>query len=196
KAIIKPWITQGLINCMRRRDKLHMKYKRNLDNEKIRQTYINYRNVCNKILKKLKRTYERLELEKHVKNSKDTWKTIKTICNYPIKPNPVQQLLTEQSRPKESLNKVNTYFKSVGFNLSRDILLSQNETEQTLAIKCNLRNRPILNATKTNFISFTINNSTQPKQEIELKMHSGTCLRAHDCDCSKLKSVAEIRYLG
>lgn len=81
------------MKCMKKRDKLHQKYKKDPGNDTLRKTYVDYRNVCNKILKKLKRTHDRLELEKHSKDCKQTWKVIKRICNFPIKINPVENVL-------------------------------------------------------------------------------------------------------
>lgn len=135
KVNIKPWITPGLIKCMRQRDRLHRNSKKEPNNANLKKIYINYRNVCNKILKKTKRNYERTELLKHSKDSKKTWDTIKKICNFPKKENPVEQLLNINKCKNETLNSINEYFINVGSKLAKQTLLSLNETEQELAAK-------------------------------------------------------------
>ncbi|KOB66351.1 Uncharacterized protein OBRU01_17681 [Operophtera brumata] len=132
KTNLKPWITPGLIKCMRRRDKLHIKLRKNPNNDNI----INYRNLCNKILKKLKRTYEKSELQKNNKNSKETWKVIKRICNFPLKANPVDKLIKKEQNVCNALNKINEYFVNVGSNLAHDSLQSLGSTENDLANQC------------------------------------------------------------
>lgn len=64
KRIIKPWVTQGLLRCMCNRDNLHKKSKLNSDNEELRITYTRYRNFCNSILKKVRRSYEKNWIQK------------------------------------------------------------------------------------------------------------------------------------
>lgn len=59
KRVIKPWITPGLLKCIKNRDKLHKKAKINPSNNVLKITYSRYRNYCNKILKKLKLVYEK-----------------------------------------------------------------------------------------------------------------------------------------
>lgn len=70
KRIFKPWITPGLINCMRRRDKLHSRFRKNPENDEFRTAYLNYRNFCNKILKRLKMCHQQKLLDSVANNIK------------------------------------------------------------------------------------------------------------------------------
>lgn len=135
RANIKPWITAGLIKCMKKRDRLHLKNKKNPDNTDIKNTYIKYRNTCNKILKKLKRAYERSEINKCSNDSKKTWETIKRICNFPTKVNHAENLLKLQTDYTDSLNMVNDYFVNVGYELANKTLTALKQTEAELALK-------------------------------------------------------------
>lgn len=55
-SCIKPWITPGLVRCIRNRDRLHLKLKLAPDDEVLSITYKRYRNFCNNLLKKLKKS--------------------------------------------------------------------------------------------------------------------------------------------
>lgn len=141
KANIKPWITAGLIKCMRKRDKLHSKSKKDPENKQLRKTYIDYRNVCNKILKKLKRMHDRLELKKNNNDSKKTWKTIKRICDFPLRTNPVENLIKNGNNADVTLANINKYYINVGSNLAHDTLMSLNRNEHDLALQTNVKNK-------------------------------------------------------
>lgn len=62
--IIKPWMTPELVRCIRNRVKIHRKLGKFPNNEILKLTYKRYRNYCNSLIRKLKRTYEKGELEK------------------------------------------------------------------------------------------------------------------------------------
>lgn len=81
KSILKPWITPGLLKCMRNRDHMHKKLKQTPDNAVLRVTYLRYRNFCTKILKKVKRQFDSEELRKAGNNSKLIWSTVKRVTN-------------------------------------------------------------------------------------------------------------------
>lgn len=122
KRIIKPWITPGLLKCIKNRDKMHLKSKKAPDNLILRTTYLRYRNFCSDLLRKLKRSYESSELEKAKKNPKALWKTIKQITNTAkIKHSPVE-LLSIKNNARSSINEVGLFFSNVGKNLAREIL--------------------------------------------------------------------------
>lgn len=115
---IKPWITTGLIRSMRKRDLMHNKLKKHPDDRYLKSIYTNYKNVCNDLLKRLKRTHERTELMRHTKNPKKMWKTIKTIANMSSQKSSPDELLRVDSCPETSVNKVNNFFANVGKQLA------------------------------------------------------------------------------
>lgn len=124
---LKPWITPGLLKCIKHRDKLHVKSKKSPDNLILHVTYTRYRNFCNTLLRKLKRTYEKSELEKSRNNPKALWKTIKEITNTSkICSSPVE-LLKICDSPASSLNYVCSFFSNVGKNMAAKIINDPNK---------------------------------------------------------------------
>lgn len=124
KRIIKPWITPGLLRCIRHRDHLYRKFSKNKQNLTLKVTFSRYRNFCNNLLKKVKREYERNELQKARSNLKDTWKVVKKMANLNRKQASSEELLKLSSDPKTSVNMVNQFFASVGKELASNINLS------------------------------------------------------------------------
>ena len=122
KKIIKPWITHGLLRCMKNRDILHSKSTMSPGNEVLRITYVRYRNYCNVILKKLKRAYEKSLIEEVRNDPKTLWQTIKTITNTAKEKNTPEELLKLCSTPNLSVNNINQYFVDVGRNLAEDCI--------------------------------------------------------------------------
>lgn len=122
KRTIRPWMTPGLLRCIRNRDKLHMKFKKSPDNITAKLTYQRYRNFCNNLLKKVKYAYERSELQKSSNDSKRTWKVIKNIIgsndcrSYP------KELLQIKPDTQDSLESVNNFFGTIGQNLAKEII--------------------------------------------------------------------------
>lgn len=116
--LIKPWMTPGLLRCIRNRDRLHKSHKRDPDNITTRLTYTRYRNYCKNLLKKIKLAYERGEFMKAKNNPKTTWKLIKNIANFNNKSDSPSDLLQISTTPERSINAVNEYFSNIGQNLS------------------------------------------------------------------------------
>lgn len=134
KQILKPWITPGLIRCIRHRDRLHLKCRKNPKNMTARLIYERYRNFSTDLLHKIKANYESTILNKNLNNPKGLWKAIKEICEItPTKSNIPSELLEMKDSPLESVNECNKYFATVGKNLSKDILTKIKKTEKSLA---------------------------------------------------------------
>lgn len=117
KRISKPWITIGLLRCMRNRDNLHKKVKKDPDNEVLKTTYRRYKNFCNNLLKKVKRNYEKEEIKAAGSNSKKLWDSIKKITGSLNKKDRSPELISSHN-PKESINKVNDFFANIGKKLA------------------------------------------------------------------------------
>lgn len=128
KRIVKPWITPGLLRCIRNRDRLHKNLKNNPDSEIHRVTYLRYRNFCNRLLKKLKRLHEQAELQKAKCNPRATWDVIKSIANIKSKSIPSKDLLNLSTEPKSSVNLVNHFFVNIGNDLASKIQANRNIT--------------------------------------------------------------------
>lgn len=127
KRILKPWITPGILKCIRNRDKLYRKTKIEPSNEISLVIYLRYKKFCNRLLKKIKRDYERAEFKKHSKNPKATWKLIKTIASLHTNKSSAHELLSLTDDPASAVDVVNDFFVNVGSNLASKIDNSHND---------------------------------------------------------------------
>ncbi|KOB69809.1 putative tick transposon, partial [Operophtera brumata] len=114
KRTYKPWITKALLRCMRNRDNLHKKLKKDPSNEVLLITYKRYRNFCTSVLKKAKRKYEKEEIENAKDNKKKLWEISMVKRNLLITP----LNLLKQSNKTKSVNDVNLYFSNIGKKLA------------------------------------------------------------------------------
>lgn len=121
KYIIKPWITSGVLRCIRTRDRMHKKIKLNTNDDILKITYKRYRNFCNNLLKKLKKQYEKEQLVKSKNNPKHLWTSIKTITNTNKLNHPPLELLKTDPNPITAINTANTYFSHIGKELAERI---------------------------------------------------------------------------
>lgn len=121
KRTLKPWISIGLLKCIRNRDKLHQKVQTDPTNEILKLTYTRYRNFCRKLLNKLKRIYETNQFEKAKNDPKATWEAIKKVTHLSSKSVSSSELLQTTENPIISANSVNKFFATVGESLAKDI---------------------------------------------------------------------------
>lgn len=137
KYNIKPWITPGLIRCMRHRDRLHMKLRKSPNDQLLRTIYTRYRNFCNNLLRKLKVEHDNRELTNNAKDPKRLWKSIKSVCYLSPNKNQPTELLSLQSSVDalSSLNICSEYFSTVGQKLSSNILNILQTTQDAIASK-------------------------------------------------------------
>ena len=80
--IKSPWLSYGLLKCIRRKNRLYKKFLRK-PTEINMETYKKYRNRLNFTLKLAKRNYFTNLLEKEKNNMRNTWKVLNSI----IRPN-------------------------------------------------------------------------------------------------------------
>jgi hypothetical protein len=121
KRVIKPWITPGILRCIKARNRLQLKTRSEPHNEILKVTFKRYRNFCNNLIKKLKRKYERDQLANSAKNSKTLWKTIKNITHYKSTKIKNTELLNNNTSPTISVNNVNNFFGEIGKTLAENI---------------------------------------------------------------------------
>ena len=81
---IKPWITQGIINSIKTRDKLAKKLKKEPLNIELRNNYKKYRNKLTGIIKKIKEKYYTEKFESNKYDPKKFWETVKEATNSEI----------------------------------------------------------------------------------------------------------------
>lgn len=127
KRLLKPWMTPGMLRCIRNRDNLYKKTKNDPNNEILRITYMRYRNYCTLILKKLKGNYEKIQIQNCKQNNKKLWKTIKSITNTTkVKDSPHE--LLSSGNDLQDVNLINNYFGSIGRVLVEKIKAGSHRT--------------------------------------------------------------------
>lgn len=127
KHILKEWLTPGVIKSIRTRDRLHLKLKKNSNNTVAELKYKKYRNLCNYLIKCLKREYHRTELAKNNSNNpKKLWNTVKNICYLNKRSTEALPLLSIEDTRWKSINCVNEFFSSVGKKLANKIISNKN----------------------------------------------------------------------
>lgn len=128
EQFLKPWMTAGVLRCIRNRNVLQRKLKLDPENQTLKVTYKRYRNFCTKIIRKLKRDYDRSQLENAIKNPKKLWNIINNITQRRTPKSQNQELLKIEPTPEQSLDKVNTYFATIGELLAQNISTPRAET--------------------------------------------------------------------
>lgn len=132
RRTLKPWITPGILRCIRNRNKMQKKLRSDPTDEILKITYRRYRNYCNNLIKKLKRAYEKQQLAASTKNPKSLWTNIKSITNLQQARTDNTHLLRTKSDPLESVDDVNKYFANVGKILAEKICLPPNNDCENL----------------------------------------------------------------
>lgn len=126
KRIIKPWITPGILKCIKNRNKLQKQLSIDSSNDILRITYRRYRNFCNNLIKKLKYKYESDLLDKSKTNNKTLWNCIKNITNLKKQKTINKELINLKHNPTDSAEHVNRYFNSIGKKLAEDTSMDPN----------------------------------------------------------------------
>ena len=125
---IKPWITDGLLFCIRRRDKLHIASKNNPDNLTLKSKFVIYRNLCKRLIKKTKEDYYKNKIAESNSDPKKVWQLIKEAANISNNTHTIDKLVVENrvvtapENLQEIVNIFNTHFASVGSTLANKIL--------------------------------------------------------------------------
>lgn len=119
--LIKPWITPGILKCIRNRNDMQRKLRADPFNEILKITYRRYRNFCVNLIRKLKIQYERELLAKNKQNSKSLWQTINHVTSRNSNKTSNLDLLDSQNTPLLAVDHVNMYFVSIGKALAQKI---------------------------------------------------------------------------
>lgn len=125
---LKPWMTVGLLNSIRRRDKLSKTLKKQPFNIPLRNEFVRLRNSLHFTIKQTKFNYYRNKVNEVSKDSKKFWSVVNEVAGRPKQkePFPVDAFLgpgdtVTPVKIKEISNSINNYFSSVGSRLAEDI---------------------------------------------------------------------------
>ena len=130
------WITRGIINSIKFRDKLHLRLRRTPSNSPLHETLkVNLR-TYNRILKsnirQAKTLYYQSRFKTFEKDIKNTWSTIKDILNNKKLDKKILDELvinnTHENNPKIIADEFNKFFNNIGPQLASNIQPPQNKT--------------------------------------------------------------------
>lgn len=124
KKIIKPWLTPGALKCLRLRNKMQLKLRKDPSNAILAITYKRFRNYCSNLIKKLKCRYYSDQLNDSVTKPRKFWSTVNEITQYKPPKTTNVALLDLKPSPEDSVNSVNNFFASIGANLA-DVIIKQ-----------------------------------------------------------------------
>ena len=131
----KPWLSQGLKNSIKRKNKLYIKQLRN-PTELNKDNYKIYKRELNRTLRIAERShYEKLLLE-NKKNSKKLWSILKDVINQKKAVNtPKQFIINDKMETSHEIiaNTFNKYFTNIGNDLAEKI--PETETDPVAYIK-------------------------------------------------------------
>ena len=124
KRTYKPWITDGILNSINRKDKLYNRYiktKNKTNKEDLHKEYKTLRNQVNELIGLSKKNYYGKYFTEHSNNIKKVWQGIKEIVNIKSKnynsPNSIEvgnDIITDSTK---ICNHFNDYFSSIAENI-------------------------------------------------------------------------------
>lgn len=153
----KPWITNGLVTSINKRDSLYKKMQANPNNTNCKNEFIYYRNRLNELIKTTKYNYYKNKILKNKNDSKLLWNVIKEMgssrdetAHDQIK----SQNGTVISDSREIADSFNYYFSQVGKKLAEKI------KRPSIAIKSTQKNINSLFISPTNLeeVKLVVNN--------------------------------------
>jgi hypothetical protein len=124
---LKPWMTNGILRSINKRDKLNSICKQYPNNLILKDEYKKYRNHCNFLIKHTRESYYRNKLEENKCNLKETWNVIKEAANITPQHSAVSSIKTDtglrdaNQDPLSVANFFNDYFIKVGKNLANEL---------------------------------------------------------------------------
>ena len=132
KRLIKPWMTTGVLRCIRLRNNMQLKVRSEPHNNMLKIIFKRYRNFCVNLINKSKRQYNRKKVEVSAKDSKKLWSTVNEITQYKPANTSSSILLLQSNSPLDSVNRVNNFFVNVGKSLCEEIALNFNPCRNTI----------------------------------------------------------------
>lgn len=124
---LKPWITEGIITSIKKRDLLHSLCRKQPLNTRLERTYKTYRNKINSLIELARNTYLKQEVEAASGNKKKIWGIIGDVTGYKGNKNiDIQKIdidgkiidTDNLSGVQTIANKFNLYYSQVGMQAS------------------------------------------------------------------------------
>ncbi|VEN64599.1 unnamed protein product, partial [Callosobruchus maculatus] len=122
---LKPWITEGLILSIRKRDQLKKLWSQNPNNIIMQNNYKRYRTILSNLINKTKYQYYKNKLQNNTGDVKKTWDIIKEVTNDKTNKKDIKTILDTNSEtisdPGQIASEFNSYFCSIGPQLASNI---------------------------------------------------------------------------
>uniref|UniRef100_A0A3B3BUC2 Reverse transcriptase domain-containing protein n=1 Tax=Oryzias melastigma TaxID=30732 RepID=A0A3B3BUC2_ORYME len=172
----KPWITRGLENACRKKNKLYRDFIKNKTEEN-ETKYKTYKNKLISMLRKQKRSYYDKLLQRYVKDIRSTWKVINNVMEKKKDncfPNYIKKDNVTIEDKQEIVNEFNNFFVNVGAKLAEKIPVV---SDMKSKIDCNMN---------TMFLS-----GVSPSDVLEVvhQMKNKKSTDCHGIDMSLIKEV-------
>ena len=171
KQKLKPWITPGIRNSMKRRDKIYKKYikaKNTLLKNEYHKEYKDLRNQIVSLCRDSKKKHFQNFFAENANNARNTWQGIKSIINIrassKMTPDTVLAENKKISEPIEIANNFNNHFSSIAKKLQDNIHDSGKNYQSFLKNKN--ANSFFINPTDLQEIISIINNINKAKASI------------------------------
>lgn len=124
---LKPWMTNGLLSSIRKRDKLKKQLLENKNNINLKEKYKKYRNFLTDLIKISKNSYYQNQISLVSNNYKKTWKIINEATNeYKDKSNAINLIKDEDGSNIYDRNKIadkfNNFFINAGSKITENII--------------------------------------------------------------------------
>lgn len=121
---IKPWISNGIVTSIKKRDKLKKNLKTYPSAQKISE-YKDYRNRLKKIINSAKNGYYKNKIDQHTNNIKKIYKLVTEITNEDITNTNLIQIKNDMDTlvtdPREIAEFCNNYFVTIGKKMSERV---------------------------------------------------------------------------
>jgi hypothetical protein len=153
---IKPWITPGIVKCIRFRDKLFKNTNKKIkllniynlaSSSGLWNYYKSYRNLLNKIIKDAKINYFKSQFQEAGNDIKRKWNVINKICDRSKNREHINKIVynnIEITSPELLSKTFNEHFSSIGTNLASKIKNNKNRSSRPTNNNRNLFNKPLL----------------------------------------------------
>ena len=175
----KPWLTIGLKESIKHKNKLFLIQKRNPTNENI-TFYKQYRNKLQSLIRNLEREHYKMLFEQNKNNLKKSWSIIKNLINKNAKKSTRSSFKISGrvvKNPEIISNSFNEFYINIGKNLAAKI--PSNDISPTSYIKDRNEHSMYLQPTDTTEISHIIKNlkeSSAGYDEIQAKVVKASLL--------------------
>lgn len=175
KTKIKPWITTGITESIKKRDQLKKKLLKDKNNLILLNQYKNYRNKLTSIIKKTKDEYYRNEINNSQNNLKKIWQIINNATNSAktknnkinIKDENDELIVQDNDQKAKAFNK---YFINIGSIMAETITPPPNPIMDNHIVPNSIFLTPVSQNEIIKYISSLKNNSATGLDQISVKL--------------------------